>query len=283
MYKRLIEKSNSGEELQKHIDKLKYCASMRYENKDPLKRFLKKEFGDGDDGMIYITGDTHGDFDRIEEFCELYGTTQEDDIMIILGDAGINYHLDDRDVQLKDELVQLPVTLFCIHGNHEERPSNIQGYEEKQWHGGTVLYEEDYPNILFAQDGEIYDFDGKKAIVIGGAYSVDKYYRLRNGMPWFDSEQPDKWIEDYVETQLEKVQWSVDYVFSHTVPLPYEPREAFLPYIDQRTVDKSTEKWLDAIESRLNYENWYAGHYHLDWCLDRVRILYEDFLELETA
>ena len=31
--------------------------------------------------MIYITGDTHGDFDRIEEFCELYGTTQEDDIM----------------------------------------------------------------------------------------------------------------------------------------------------------------------------------------------------------
>lgn len=231
--------------------------------------------------MVVLTGDTHGDFERILEFCEEYDTTTKD-IIIILGDVGINYHLDGRDAQLKDELKELPITLFCIHGNHEERPCNIQGYEEKQWHGGTVLYEEDYPNILFAQDAEIYDFEGKKAVVIGGAYSVDKYYRLSGGAPWFDSEQPDEWIKAYVEAQLERVKWNVDYVFSHTVPLSFEPRESFLPNIDQNTVDKSTEKWLDTIENRLNYENWYAGHFHVDWNLDRVRILYEDFLELET-
>jgi len=34
IYKRLLEKSYSGEELEKHIDKLKYCANMRYENKN---------------------------------------------------------------------------------------------------------------------------------------------------------------------------------------------------------------------------------------------------------
>ncbi len=231
--------------------------------------------------MVVLTGDTHGDFERIFEFCEEYDTTTKD-IMVILGDAGINYHLDGRDAQLKDELEELPLTLFCIHGNHEERPSNIPSYKEKQWQGGAVLYEEDYPNILFAQDGEIYDFAGKKAIAIGGAYSVDKYYRLSGGAPWFDSEQPDEWIKDYVEAQLERAKWNVDYVLSHTVPLSFEPKEAFLPNIDSSTVDKSTEKWLDAIESRLHYENWYAGHYHVDWNMDRVRILYEDLLELET-
>ena len=231
--------------------------------------------------MVVLTGDTHGDFERIFEFCEEYDTTTKD-IMIILGDAGINYHLDGRDAQLKDELEELPLTLFCIHGNHEERPCNIPGYEEKQWHGGTVLYEEDYPNILFAQDGEIYNFAGKKAIVIGGAYSVDKYYRVSGGAPWFESEQPDEWIKDYVEVQLERAKWNVDYVFSHTVPLSFEPQEAFLPNIDRSTVDKSTERWLDTIEDRLNYENWYAGHFHVDWNLDKVRILYEDFLELEA-
>ena len=230
--------------------------------------------------MVVLTGDTHGDFERIFEFCTEYDTTSQD-IMIILGDAGINYHLDDRDAHLKDELGQLPVTLFCIHGNHEERPCNISGYEEKQWHGGTVLYEEDYPNILFAQDGEIYDFEGKKAIVIGGAYSVDKYYRLSGGAPWFDSEQPDEWIKSYVEAQLERAKWNVDYVFSHTVPLSFEPREAFLPNIDQSIVDKSTEKWLDTIEKQLHYERWYAGHFHVDWNMDRVKILFEDFLELD--
>lgn len=40
--------------------------------------------------MIYITGDTHGEFERIENFCQM-NRTSKDDIMIILGDAGINF------------------------------------------------------------------------------------------------------------------------------------------------------------------------------------------------
>ena len=33
--------------------------------------------------MVYITGDTHREFERVEEFCEEYGTT-DDDVLIIL-------------------------------------------------------------------------------------------------------------------------------------------------------------------------------------------------------
>ena len=40
--------------------------------------------------MIYITGDMHGDFSRIERFCDRLHPSK-DDIMIILGDAGFNY------------------------------------------------------------------------------------------------------------------------------------------------------------------------------------------------
>lgn len=49
--------------------------------------------------MIYITGDTHRDFGRIIDFCEENETTK-DDILIILGDAGINYFLDSSDYDL---------------------------------------------------------------------------------------------------------------------------------------------------------------------------------------
>ena len=79
--------------------------------------------------------------------------------------------------------------------------------------------EEQYPNILFAKDGEIYNFHGKKVMPLGGAYSVDKYYRLRHGLQWFESEQPDEDIKAYVEAQLDKVNWSIDVVLSHTVPI----------------------------------------------------------------
>jgi len=34
-------------------------------------------------------------------------------------------------------------------------------YEEKAWHRGKVYYGEEYPNLLFAIDGAIYDFDKK--------------------------------------------------------------------------------------------------------------------------
>lgn len=40
--------------------------------------------------MIYITGDTHGRFERVEQFSERFGTSRED-VLIILGDAGINF------------------------------------------------------------------------------------------------------------------------------------------------------------------------------------------------
>jgi len=97
--------------------------------------------------MIYITGDTHGDFNRIDAFCRRF-KTQPDDIMIILGDSGINYYSGSRSRRLKTYLSTLPITFFCIHGNHENRPQNIPTYKEQDWHGGIVFAEGEYPNLF---------------------------------------------------------------------------------------------------------------------------------------
>ena len=123
----------------------------------------------------YITGDCHGDFQKVEVFCRRMQTTIED-CMIILGDAGINYCMDHRDTERKKYLAGLPITVFCVYGNHEERPSNISSYRKKKWKNGTVYFEPEYPNLIFAKDGEIYEFSGKKVLVIGGA-----------GSPYFQS------------------------------------------------------------------------------------------------
>lgn len=229
---------------------------------------------------FYITGDTHGDFSRIAEFCDENATTTED-VMIILGDAGINYWLDFRDRNRKDEIAEMPITLFCVHGNHEARPWEAGDYDEVEWNGGLVYVEEEYPNILFAKDGEIYDFHGHSVIVIGGAYSVDKYYRIYNSMQWFETEQPDDEIKAYVEKQLDSVNWTIDVVLSHTVPIDAEPVWNFIPGLNQSKVDKSTEKWLQQIYDKLNLQmGWYAGHYHCEAEENGVRIMFEDYDEI---
>ena len=66
---------------------------------------------------IYLTGDTHGRFERIACFCKDNDTTP-DDLLIILGDAGINYYGGHRDKKLKQYIATMPITLLCIHGNH---------------------------------------------------------------------------------------------------------------------------------------------------------------------
>lgn len=138
-----------------------------------------------------------------------------------------------------------------------------------------------YPNILFAKDGEVYDLDGRKAIAIGGAYSIDKAWRVE-GQSWWADEQPSLEIKNRVEHALEQRDWQIDIVLSHTTPLKYEPIEVFLPGIDQSKVDKSTEEWLDSIEKRLVYGKWYCGHYHTEKKTDRLQIMFNDYAALEA-
>lgn len=224
--------------------------------------------------MIYVTGDTHGQFERIQEFCKEV-TTSKDDIIIILGDAGINFYgISDR--SRKRQLQKLPITLFCIHGNHEQRPETIKSYRLDDFHGGKVYVEDEFPDIKFAKDGQIYNFNEKEYIVIGGAYSVDKFYRLARGVNWFPDEQPSDKIKAEVESVLADHNWQVYGVLSHTCPLKYEPVEVFLPMIDQSTVDKTTEEWLDGIEDKLDYEKWYCGHYHTEKKIDKMRFMFND-------
>jgi len=156
-----------------------------------------------------------------------------------------------KDKRLKEELSTWTITFFMVRGNHEMDPKNIPSYVKSTFLDGTVLIEPEYPNLVFAKDGEVYSFDvdekPKKTLVIGGAYSVDKYYRLSKGYSWFEDEQPSDEVKARVEKQLSYMNWKVDYVLTHTAPIRYEPREWFLSMIDQSTVDNSTEIWLDTI------------------------------------
>ena len=228
---------------------------------------------------IYLTGDTHGRFERIACFCRDNHTTCED-VLIILGDAGVNYYLNGRDEKLKRYIATMPITLLCIHGNHEARPTAALGYEPVERFGGTVMAQREYPNLLFALDGEVYELCGRSCIAIGGAYSIDKQYRILRGAAWWPDEQPDEEIKRRVESALARRGWRVDVVLSHTTPLSYEPTEAFLPFIDQSTVDTSTEQWLDEIERKLHYNRWYAGHFHTTKAVDKLRIMYQDYARL---
>lgn len=229
--------------------------------------------------MYYITGDIHGDIRSLIYLIDVYGLTNNDTI-VLLGDVGLNFFRDEIEEKKKEILNNTNVQFLCIHGNHEIRPYDISTYKECEWHKGIVYRESKYKNISFAKDGEIYELGGIKAITIGGAYSVDKKERIKTGKYWWPNEQPSKETKKHVEDVLAKNNWKIDTVFSHTCPEKYIPIEAFINGINQNDVDRSTEKWLENIENKLTYKNWYCGHWHINKRIDKMYFLFNGIVEL---
>jgi 3-oxoacid CoA-transferase subunit A len=208
-----------------------------------------------------VSGDTHAQCARFDNI-DRSQYPPEETAIIILGDGGNNYYLDERDERLKRTLSRLGYTFYYVRGNHEARPSDLGTmtlvYDEDVQ--GMVYMEPIFPRLLYFIDGETYHINGKRTIVIGGAYSVDKEYRLMRGWQWFHNEQLDEEERDKIFNKLNEIVY--DLVLSHTCPLSWEPRELFLSMIDQSKVDKSMEIWLDEVEKKIDYNFWLFGHFH---------------------
>ena len=221
-----------------------------------------------------VTGDTHGRVHgRIVEIANKYPDFKPEETgIIILGDVGLNYYLSRTEKKNKKIINESGYTLFCIRGNHERRPEDVPGmttiYDSEV--KNNLWIEEDFPNIKYLKDGYEYNFGGYHCLILGGAYSIDKWWRLQQAAAtgesfsgWFENEQLN---EEEREAILEEV-WNCDYdfVFSHTAPISWEPTDLFLSFVDQSTVDKTTEYFLESVKEILgSWGIWCFGHYHAD-------------------
>ena len=276
---------------------------QRMRKKDSKNNVDEVALTDNRPAKYYITGDKHRHFDRLIEFCETNHLRRKD-VIIILGDSGFNYYEDERDDDLKKKLRDVNVTLFCLHGNKENRPENIPTYGIQTFCGGIVYYEPKYPNIFFAKDGEIYTFNDKEFMVVGGAHSVDKIRCIAEELPFWEDEMPSDETKELVESKLAEKGNQIDGFLTHTCPISCLPTEMFIS--TKRAVedlkkakskkrrrkeekrypldiDRSTEEWLEQLKKRIDYNIWYCGHYHVGKTLGNVQMLHKEIIPFCSA
>ena len=224
-----------------------------------------------------VHGDFHGTYDSIYERPELHNPKTA---IICLGDFSVNYFQDESDERRKRRLNSLGCIFYVVRGNHEMRPEHLPNtidvYDMNVL--GKIWMEPAFPNIRYMIDGEEYNINGKSTLVIGGAYSVDKWIRLEHGWPWFEDEQLSAKERNNI---LEKVKGKkYDVLLSHTCPFRFQPTFLFISSVNQALVDNSMELFMDRVWEETEINSCYFGHYHGDYEItDNIYLCYEELYE----
>lgn len=219
--------------------------------------------------MIYVTGDTHGDttrFNRLED-----AAWTGDDYLIVCGDFGYIFDNNWSEKAFLDYLErEKPYTICFCDGNHENFPA-INAYPQEEWNGGQI--HRIRKNVIHLMRGQVFDIQGKRFFVFGGADSIDKGWRME-GVSWWPEEQPSD--EDYALgwENLETCGYKVDYIITHTAPQalvermiakqPWDIRAGFRMNQD----DHKLMGYLGEVLFKTDYKHWYFGHWHFDTEVD---------------
>ena len=131
---------------------------------------------------VYVTGDTHGGFQRLgmKYFPEQKKMSRED-MVIIAGDFGGLWGGTPAEKYWLDWLEDKPFTTAFLDGNHENF-AMLNALPERLWHGGRI--HEVRPHVLHLMRGQVFDIEGYTFFTMGGASSHD----IQDGI--LDPEEP---------------------------------------------------------------------------------------------
>ena len=206
--------------------------------------------------MIYITGDTHIPYDieklNSKNFKEGNCLTK-DDYVIIAGDFGGVWFGEQKDSWLLNWLNNKPFTTLIVDGNHENFDL-LNNYPEMNWKNGKV--HKIRKSILHLKRGQVFEIDGNKIFTMGGATSIDKFSRKEN-VSWWKEELPSYKEIDEALNNLEKNNFEVDYIITHTCSRRLRMQ---MGYYEVDVLNN----FFDYLEDEIKYKHWYFGHHHID-------------------
>lgn len=244
--------------------------------------------------MIYITGDTHGDWMsrlRTNAFPEQKEMTK-DDYVIVCGDFGIWHDTNQERHNLK-WLDDKPFTTLFVDGNHENF-DRLYTMPVSEWNGGNVHFIR--PHIIHLMRGQVFEIDGVSLFTFGGASSHDiqdgilekndprikewsknpfKMFRVNHSSWWKEELPSEKEMNDGIQN-LEKYNNKIDFIITHcgaTSSIALYSMGDYKPDI--------LTNYFEEIKQKINFKKWFMGHYHDNHAInDKEIILYEQIVRI---
>lgn len=221
---------------------------------------------------VFVCGDIHSDamgerkLLNAKKWIE-QRTLTKDDVLIQMGDWGDIWYPKEHRRYKQDKYWQewwasRNYTLLVVDGNHDNHDMIMELPIIEKWNGKVRELITENGSIYIAVRGEVYTINGKTFFCMGGALSTDKLQRTE-GIDWWRGEQPTMADEYHAMDSLNAVDWTVDYVITHTMPSSmigefiHQTAETPERFKDSQAI------FLDHIWNKATINvGWYCGHFH---------------------
>ncbi len=270
---------------------------------------------------LFVAGDTHGEEDLAPTLNTKHFPEQKDlskdDYVVILGDFGVIWGDGRKALKMRNHwtkwLNTRNFTTIVVPGNHENYDA-IEALPEVEMFGNVVWKYSD--SIFILQRGRVYQIGDKSVFTMGGAYSIDYGQPWRVlGCGWWKQEIPSVAEFERGMAELDKCDWKVDYVFTHTIPTSVinmymnHQREKYTQEIVDQFVGKMPDEYYDRVadivcdkeafnvkkdavseylqslifDHGLKFKTWEAGHFHDNWVskCGKYRLHYRTVTEID--
>lgn len=204
--------------------------------------------------MIAFLGDIHGSANALQRAINA-AVERGATALIQVGDFGWY-----QNTVGNFKRVDYKIPVYWIDGNHEDHALIEQGVDIN-------------PNCIYMPRGTVAEIAGKKIGFLGGAASVDKEIRLRQGVHWSDKEL----IEEADIAKFDEIDY-LDFLVTHTPPQStidkhFDPKTLLWFGLNPKTWFDPSARHVENLWNRLGNPKLICGHMHRAVTDRTVRIL----------
>lgn len=225
--------------------------------------------------MIYVTGDLHGEEERL--YSRSMKKLREGDTLIVCGDFGFVWDGSGREKKILDFLGSRKYNVCFIDGTHENFDL-LDKYRMTVWNGGKVHRVSG--NLFHMMRGQIFTIEGFRIFTFGGGESVDREMRTEH-ISWWKEEMPSPSELEKGAKAIDEVGCEVDYIITH------EPPSIVKSTMLLRSGDTENVNKLNGYFEQLNrvckFRHWYFGSMHEDRVITNVHTaVFEDVIPINS-
>jgi len=212
--------------------------------------------------MLYFTGDTHGDAERLSK--NALKKLQIGDTLIICGDFGFIWDGSAKEQKFLDRLEKYRFNICFLDGTHENFEL-LEKYPLVPYCAGAARRIR--RNVFHLLRGQIYEIEGKSVFTLGGGEAPEALMRSDEEL---DVKRPEVPSKQDMLTGVENLQeygYKVDYIATHEPPAKI--RDFLSPTARQISEISALGAFLDELMKTARFSRWFFGSLHTDKFISR--------------